>query len=145
MRFLYEFFLELCIFVLLQLSIADYQDFTPGFEFFIALGILLLIGALISFVVSLFMWKGPWVPGFFKKKTLMQSFFKVRERNLDFDAEKWLKEHPAVPIKSWGTFIINFDLRKLSKCFFRSRKKAKVEALAENEEKNRQRELSLLS
>lgn len=69
MRFLYEFFLEFCIVVMLQLSVVDFSQFSPGFQYIFALAVLLAAVALVAFLGFLFFRMGPWVPGFYKKGT----------------------------------------------------------------------------
>ena len=119
LRFCYEFFLVFCVCVFLQLSVTDFRDFSPTFQFILALVIFFAVVILIVFVVRLFFCRGPWVPGYYTKKTALHSIEGVRKRSSDFDYQKWLKDHPKDPVKPWGRFVVTCDMNKL--CFWRKR------------------------
>lgn len=69
---------------------------------------------LVFFVVGLFLIGGPWIPGFYKPNTVLQSaVFDYRTRDPKFNGKKWLKENPAPERKPWGTMIVNIDLNKV--------------------------------
>jgi len=114
LRYLYEFFLEFCICVILQLSVKDLSDFSPSLQFFMSIGCFLAMLVLVFFVVGLFLIGGPWVPGFYKPNTVLQSaVFDYRTRDPSFNGKKWLKENPAPERKPWGTMIVNIDLNRV--------------------------------
>jgi hypothetical protein len=73
---------------------------------------------LIIFIISLLMYNGPSIPGFYTRGTSVGSVLQVRKRNPDFKAAKYLEEHPIPRVKPWGGFIINIDLNKVGNFFF---------------------------
>lgn len=111
---------------MLQLTVVDFAEFSPSLQF--SLSVLLMIGltCLIVFVISRFICNGPWVPGFYSKSTSAKSLLEIRQRNPDFDADGYLKEHPVTRVKPWGSFFINFDLERL---FFWRPNSKKIEPL----------------
>ena len=115
---MYEFFLEFCICCFLQLSVQDLNQFSPSFQFFTSVSLLLGILAAVGFVVMLFYCGGPWISGFFIPHTALKSaMFDHRTRSPDFDGKKWLKEHPKPAIKPWGGFIITLDFTSIGNFF----------------------------
>ena len=113
-RFCYEFFLEFCICAALQLSVIDFEHFSPHFQFWIAVAVTCCIIALIVFTVVLCYKSGPWVSGYFVRGTALSSYGQVRPVQENFDLKAYLKEHPKPKIKPWGHFIISFEL---CRCF----------------------------
>ena len=109
-RFCYEFFLEFCICAALQLSVIDFEHFSPHFQFWIAVAVACCIIALIAFTVVLCYKSGPWVSGYFVRGTALSSYGQVRPVQEKFDLEAYLEEHPKPKIKPWGHFIISLDL-----------------------------------
>jgi len=88
LRYLYEFFLEFCICVILQLSVKDLSDFSPSLQFFMSIGCFLAMMVLVFFVVGLFLIGGPWIPGFYKPNTVLQSaVFDYRTRDPKFNGK----------------------------------------------------------
>ena len=73
LRFFYEFFLEFCICVILQLSVKDLSDFSPTLQFFISIVTIMAILSTVALVTLLFFYGGPWVPGFFIRETALKS------------------------------------------------------------------------
>lgn len=65
MRFFYIFFLEFCICILLQMSVADMTSTSSSVQFYGALALGLVVIALVTFISSLFCFRGPWVSGFY--------------------------------------------------------------------------------
>ena len=116
LRFFYEFFLEFCICIFLQLSVKDFSDFSPTLQFWLSVVVIVAIFALFAFIMSLFFCGGPWVSKFYKKGSSSGSVWRVRPRNPDFDKVKYLKEHPVPPVKPWGRILINIDFDKLLRC-----------------------------
>ena len=117
LRFFYEFILEFCICVALELSVQDFTEFSPTLYFCISVALLITIFGLIAFITTLFLCKGPWIPGFYTKGTSLGSVIQVRKRNRDFNADEYLKTHPIPQVKPWGSLIINIDLNKVATCF----------------------------
>ena len=62
---MYEFFLEFCICVTLQLSVKDLSEFSPTLQYFSSIALYLAILSLVAFVGSLFYLGGPWISGFY--------------------------------------------------------------------------------
>lgn len=116
LRFVYEFFLEFCICIFLQLSVKDFSDFSPTLQFWLSVVIMVVIFALFAFIMSLFFCGGPWISNFYKKGTSSGSLMEVRPRNPYFNKEKYLEEHPVPPVKPWGRILINIDFNKLKRC-----------------------------
>ena len=118
LRFVYEFFLEFCICVILQLSVKDLTMFSPSFQYFSSIAMFLGILSLVGFVLSLFYFGGPWISGFYIPKTAAKSaLFDHRSRNPHFDGKQWLKENPKPKIKPWGGFVITLDFTSMGKFF----------------------------
>ena len=86
LRFFYEFFLEFCIVVMINLSVLDFSEFSPSFSYLSSLALILLIAGLTIFVVSLLFRNGPYVPGYYQKRTAWNRFWGVRPVDPDFDA-----------------------------------------------------------
>lgn len=95
LRFVYEFFLEFCICIVLQLSVKDFSDFSPSMQFGASITIAIATIALIAFVVSLLFYRGPWVSGFFLKGTSAYSIAEKRPLNPEFDAKKHIRDNPV--------------------------------------------------
>ena len=116
LRYLYQFFLEFCICVILQLSVKDLSEFSPSFQFFSSIGMFLAMLSLVAFVFSLFYIGGPWISGFYIPKTSLKSAgFDHRTRNPRFDGKEWLRKHPKPKVKPWGAFVITFDFSSVGK------------------------------
>ena len=72
LRFLYEFFFEFCICFLLQLVyIAKVNENNQIFQYVLFVLLILVVMAFIAFIISQFFYRGPWVPGFYEKGTLV--------------------------------------------------------------------------
>ena len=110
LRFFYEFFLEFCICIFLQLSVKDFSEFSPTVQFYMSVVITVAMIALVIFILSLFFRNGPWIPNFYQKGTSSGSFMRNRPINPNFDKEKYLNEHLKPVQKPWGRYIIHFDL-----------------------------------
>ena len=78
--------------------------------------LVLAIAGLLIFVVRLFFCRGPWVPGYYTKRTALGSINWYRPRDESFDHKKYIEDHPTPPIKPWGRCIITFDMNKLCCC-----------------------------
>lgn len=87
LRYLYQFFLEFCICVFLQLSLRDYTEVSPRLHYYMAITFCILIVLAVVFVVALFGIGGPWVPGFYTRRTAVRSAdgFEHRRRDMTFD------------------------------------------------------------
>jgi len=90
-RYFYEFFLEFCIVVFINLSVADFSQFSPSFSYFAALVLLVLILCLIAILVALLFCGGPYVPHYFSKGTVLQSLWGLRPVDPTFDSSAYLK------------------------------------------------------
>ena len=115
---MYEFYLEFCICVVLQLSVKDLSEFSPSLQYFGSIALILAILSLVGFVISLFYLGGPWVSGFYLPDTALKSAgFDHRTRNPKFDGKQWLKDHPKPKIKPWGALVITFDFTSVANFF----------------------------
>lgn len=133
LRFIYEFFLEFCICIFLQLTVVDFEDFSPSIQYLLSVVLVVGLISLIAFVISRFICNGPWIPGFYAtESTSTKSLLQVRKRNPEFDADGYLKEHPVPKAKPWGVFFVNFDTSKL--CLWRN-KHDKIDAEKFSEDK----------
>ena len=65
LRFFYEFFLEFCIAVFINLSVSDYSEFSPTISYLVSLVSVVLIIVLTIFVASLFFRNGPYIAGYY--------------------------------------------------------------------------------
>ena len=108
----------------------DFFEFSPGFQYLLALALTCGVGLMLAFVGLLFFRKGPWVPGFYVKGTSITSIEQVRERDPTFDSKKWLEENPIPRVKPWGAFIVDLDLQQFKKyipCLKRTKKELEDE------------------
>ena len=88
LRYVYEFYLEFCICVILQLSVKDLTEFSPSFQYFGSISLFLGLLVLVGFVISLFYMGGPWISGFYIPNTALKSAgFDYRSRNPKFDGK----------------------------------------------------------
>ena len=69
LRFVYEFFLEFCICIFLQLSVLDFSELSPSLQFCLSVAIAIALIALIIFVISLCFFNGPWISNYYLKGT----------------------------------------------------------------------------
>ena len=60
-RFLYLIFLEVCICVLINITVMDQNSFEAGLLWLSSLVIIVLIGLILLIMTSLFCWNGPYV------------------------------------------------------------------------------------
>ena len=79
LRFFYEFFLEFCIVVLINLSVADFSEVVPSISYALSILSAICIVGLIIFVSSLLCCNGPYVEGFYKKHTALKDTWAVRQ------------------------------------------------------------------
>jgi len=120
--------------VILQLAVQDFTEFSPTFQFGISVVLMIASIGLIIFIVSLFMCKGPSIPGFYTKGTSVGSLLQMRRRNLDFQAAKYLEEHPIPQVKPWGDFLIKIEFDKVGNFFSCKKTKATRNAVAASDE-----------
>ena len=108
LRFFYEFFLEFCIVVFINLSVADFTEFSPTFSYLFSLALMILITGLTVFVISLLFRNGPYVPGYYKKRTAWTKVWGVRPVNPDFDVYAYLKQNKRKRKRhrGWFKFVI---------------------------------------
>ena len=106
-RFFYEFFLEFCIVVSINLSVYDYGEFSTDFSYSISIELVLLLVGLMFFVLYLLFKNGPYVEGFYKKNTALKGTWGVREINHDFDTYAYLKANKKKNKKrrNWFKFV----------------------------------------
>ena len=116
LRFFYEFFLEFCICIFLQLSVKDFSEFSPTLQFYLSVAVTVAMIALVAFVISLFFWNGPWIPNYYKKGTSAGSIMHKRPVNPFFNKDKYLIEHPVPERGPWGRILINIDLDRILRC-----------------------------
>ena len=108
LRFFYEFFLEFCIVVLINLSVFDFSESSPSFSYVVSILLGILVTGLIVFVFTLMFCKGPYVPGYYKKQTLLTSVWGNRPLNPDFDSYSYLKNNKKKSKKrrGWFKFVV---------------------------------------
>lgn len=106
-RFFYEFFLEFCIVVSINLSVYDFGEFSTDFSYSISIVLVLLLVGLMFFVLYLLFKNGPYVEGFYKKNTALKGTWGVREINHDFDTYAYLKANKKKNKKrrNWFKFV----------------------------------------
>lgn len=91
LRFFYEFFLEFCIVIMINLSVRDFSEFSPSFSYMSAILILLVIVFVFALLICHFCCYGPYVSGYYMRGTLLQSLWGPRPINPEFDTEAYLK------------------------------------------------------
>jgi len=69
-------------------------------QFVVAVLAVVFMSCIVLFVAALFCWQGPWVKGFFVRWTLCKSLWQVRPTEPDFDADKFIEEHPRKPLEA---------------------------------------------
>lgn len=109
LRFAYEFFLEFCICVFINISIADFSQFSPSFHFLSSILALLAIFGSVGYIIYLFYNRGPYVDGYYRKNTFSSSIWAPRPTNDAFDAKSYIKENRRKKSKipsSWFRFRI---------------------------------------
>ena len=89
-------------------------DFSPTFQHFLSIAVIIAIAAFVLFVFSLFLTGGPYVRGFYTPNTALKSAgFDYRRRDPNFDGKAWLKAHPEPQTKPWGGTLIMIDCNKI--------------------------------
>ena len=95
-RSFYEMFLEICICIMINITILDFSSASTSFSwitsFIFASGIL----ASIIFLISLTRKNGPYYPGYYKKGTFWKSTWVVRRYHKDVRNLKELKRLKAL-------------------------------------------------
>ena len=91
LRFFYEFFLEFCIVVLINLTVVDFSEASPTFSYIASIALLVLITGLCLFTISLLCCNGPYINGYYEKGTAIKDTWGARPLNPDFDAESYLE------------------------------------------------------
>ena len=70
-RFFYEFFLEFCIVIMINLSVLDFSEFSPSFSYLITIALMVVIVFITALLIfHLLCKKGPYVSDYYKKGTL---------------------------------------------------------------------------
>ena len=109
LRFFYEFFLEFCIVVFINLSVIEFSDGSSTISALASIVLIVLICSLVIFVVTLFFCNGPYVPGFYVKRTALASIWGLRPADPSFDSYAWLKANRLNRRrkKGWYKFVIS--------------------------------------
>ena len=95
LRFVYEFFLEFCIVALINLSVVDFNTIRPTYSYILTIVLVLLIGCLCLFTMSLLFYNGPYIPGYYQKHTAIKESWGVRPLNPEFDPTSHLEASKA--------------------------------------------------
>ena len=108
LRFFYEFFLEFCIVVFINLSVTDFTEFSPTFSYLASIALIILITGLTLFVISLLFRNGPYVAGYYQKRTAWTKIWGVRPADPEFDVYAYLRQNKAKRKKhrGWFKFVI---------------------------------------
>lgn len=116
LRFFYEFFLEFCIVVLINLSVADFSSFSPSFSYLISIALLVALLLVTSFVVYLLIRSGPYVPGYYQKHSAWSLFWGARPVDPSFDVKTYLRQNKQGPKKhrGWFRFIVENKPKEVS-------------------------------
>ena len=86
LRFFIEMFFEICICSLVNLALVDFDNFSPSFQWILALLAMISICVYLAWLVSLFFVNGPYLDDFYVKGTAFMSLFHARPFNLEFNA-----------------------------------------------------------
>jgi len=78
LRFVYEFFLEICLCVFIHVGAQEFTVEGSGLLWTLAVLLLLAMALFVAFLVSLFFRRGPYVSGCYSPNSLSQSFWGVR-------------------------------------------------------------------
>lgn len=106
LRFFYEFFLEFCIVLFINLSVVDWSAVSPSFSYVSTLIITILAVALVVFIISLLFCGGPYVNGYYMKRTV-SNIWGSRPINPDFDTYAFLKANKKQKKrKGWYKFNV---------------------------------------
>ena len=81
LRLFYELFLEFCISAMVNISLSHFNDVE-----LLSVFVLIAIVAYIGWLISLFFYNGPYLPGFYNKNSVYDSFWSVRPFATDFNA-----------------------------------------------------------
>ena len=82
LRFVYEFFLEFCIVALINLSVVDFNTIRPTYSYILTIVLVLLIGCLCLFTMSLLFYNGPYIPGYYQKHTAIKESCGLTRRKI---------------------------------------------------------------
>ena len=108
LRFFYEFFLEFCIVVLINMSVMDFSEVSPTLSYVVSAVLATLIVVLFALVITLLFCKGPYVDGYYKKGTALTHTWGRRPINPEFDSFGYLKANRKKfkKPKGWFRFIL---------------------------------------
>lgn len=115
LRFFYEFFLEFCIVVFIQLSVTDFSEISPSFSYVLSILLVTCVVGLTVLVVSLFFCRGPYVDGYYQKGTAATHIWGTRPVNPEFDVYGYLKANKPKKKKHRGWFKIVTGSKKNAK------------------------------
>ena len=87
LRFFYEIFLEVCICSTINLALANFDAFSPGFQWILSCITVLGVFVFIGWLISLFFVNGPYINEFYGKGTVLESLNWVRPINPEFYAQ----------------------------------------------------------
>ena len=84
----------------------DFSEVSPSFSYLFSVVLLACIVALMAFVISLFLFNGPYVDGYYKTGTVLRNLWGTRPINPDFDVYGYLKANKPKKKKHRGWFKI---------------------------------------
>jgi len=91
LRFFYEFFLEFCIVIFINLSVADFSEVIPSISYAMSILVLICAVGLIIFIITLLCCNGPYVSGYYKKNTALKDTWAIRQVDPNFDISAYIK------------------------------------------------------
>lgn len=92
MRFFYEIFFEVCLCLLINIAIVDFESFPSGVQWLTSVLVLACIVAYIAWLFSLFFKNGPFLEGFYEPGTYMAASWMARPFDTNFRAQNKLKK-----------------------------------------------------
>jgi len=105
LRFFYQFFLEFCIGVFIWTSAADKAGSSTTFNDISSALLAFVIAALLLLVISLLIFKGPQIPDYYEKGTVLKSLWGARPLDQSFDAKAYLRANRRP--KGWSKYVLN--------------------------------------
>mmetsp|Transcript_288 Transcript_288/g.389 ORF Transcript_288/g.389 Transcript_288/m.389 type:complete len:196 (+) Transcript_288:2720-3307(+) len=100
LRFYYELFLEFCICALVNIALPFSGSGSVSVQWFLSLAVLLGIATYIAWLLSLFCCNGPYLRGFYRSGTLVESLWAPRPYSSDFGATGKAAQKRAKKLKA---------------------------------------------
>jgi hypothetical protein len=86
-RFIYQIFLEVCICVLINITVINKDSFQSGLLWMASLIIIVAIAAILLLMTTLFWLNGPYVPETYEQGSLVKSYWGIRPLSKDIIEE----------------------------------------------------------